>query len=182
MSLTDMVIMPGADYQAACDAIREKTGDTESIKSGAMAEAIRGIQSGGSSKVLNSVLDRTITEITTDTQVVGAYTFRDCTFLTKADFTNLTEIQTNAFRNTALDTLILRRTDGVCFVDGTYTAVLGETPIYNAEGWVYVPAALLSAYENDEFWSWVSDNGCFRALEDYTVDGTVTGALDESKI
>ena len=47
MSLTDMVIMPGVDYQAVCDAVREKTGGTEIIKSGDMAELIRGIKTGG---------------------------------------------------------------------------------------------------------------------------------------
>lgn len=46
MSLTDMVIMPGADYQAACDAIREKTEGVGYIRSGDMAELIRGIKTG----------------------------------------------------------------------------------------------------------------------------------------
>lgn len=41
--LTDYVILPGADYKAACDAVREKTGKTEGIPSGALAEEIRGI-------------------------------------------------------------------------------------------------------------------------------------------
>ena len=49
MSLTNMVIMPGSDYQAACDAIREKTGTTDLIKSGEMASAIAGIKAGGGS-------------------------------------------------------------------------------------------------------------------------------------
>ena len=40
MSLTEMVIMPGVDYQNTCDAIREKTGGTETIKSGQMADAV----------------------------------------------------------------------------------------------------------------------------------------------
>lgn len=43
MSLTDFVIMPGADYQDACDAIREKTGGADAIKSGDLGAAIRGI-------------------------------------------------------------------------------------------------------------------------------------------
>ena len=48
MALTDMVIMPGADYQDACDAVREKTGGTEAIKSGDLGAQIRAIPSGGS--------------------------------------------------------------------------------------------------------------------------------------
>lgn len=40
MSLTEMVIMPGADYQQTCDAIREKTGGMETIKSGQLPRAV----------------------------------------------------------------------------------------------------------------------------------------------
>lgn len=47
MSLTDMVLMPGKDYQAICDAIRVKTGGTAPLKSGDIAAAIAGIQAGG---------------------------------------------------------------------------------------------------------------------------------------
>lgn len=43
MALTDYVIMPGSDYQAACDAIREKTGKTDLIPSGGMAAKIQSI-------------------------------------------------------------------------------------------------------------------------------------------
>ena len=45
MALTEQVIMPGADYQDACDAIREKTGGTDLIKSGEMGGLIRGTSS-----------------------------------------------------------------------------------------------------------------------------------------
>ena len=48
MSLTNYVLMPGADYQAACDAIRAKTGKSEPIKSGELAAEIAGITGGGS--------------------------------------------------------------------------------------------------------------------------------------
>lgn len=47
MSLTDYVIMPGTDYQSACDAIRKKNGETGIYKSGELAPAIEAITSGG---------------------------------------------------------------------------------------------------------------------------------------
>ncbi len=47
MFLDDMVLMPGADYRAACNAIREKDGTNTLIKSGEMAERIRAIVTGG---------------------------------------------------------------------------------------------------------------------------------------
>ena len=48
-----------------------------------------------------------------------------------------------------------------------------------ADGWVYAPKAYLSTYKS-KLSLVVSTQ--FRALEDYTVDGTITGELDESKI
>ena len=44
----DYAIIPMADYKAACDAIRAKTGKTDLIKSGEMAGEIGGIEVGGS--------------------------------------------------------------------------------------------------------------------------------------
>lgn len=43
MSLTDYVIMPGADYQSICDAVRSKNGETGVYKSGELKAAIKGI-------------------------------------------------------------------------------------------------------------------------------------------
>lgn len=47
MALTEMVIMPGEDYQAICDSVRGKTGRTELLKSGNIAPIIDGIVVGG---------------------------------------------------------------------------------------------------------------------------------------
>lgn len=49
--MTDMVIMPGSHYQAICDAVRAKTGDTAKLKSGDLAAAIAGISGGGVSGI-----------------------------------------------------------------------------------------------------------------------------------
>lgn len=47
MALTDYVIMPGSDYQALCDKIREKTGKTDVIKSGDLATEIEEVANSG---------------------------------------------------------------------------------------------------------------------------------------
>lgn len=47
--MSEYVIMPKADYVAACDAIRAKTGKTDLIKSGDMEPEILGITTGGGS-------------------------------------------------------------------------------------------------------------------------------------
>lgn len=60
MALTDYVIMPGADYQAACDKLREKSGKTDPIRSGDLAseiEAVAGIQTGGGPLKIHQSLD-----------------------------------------------------------------------------------------------------------------------------
>lgn len=47
--MIDYVIMPKADYQALCDAIRSKSGKTDVIKSGELQTEIMTLPSGGSS-------------------------------------------------------------------------------------------------------------------------------------
>lgn len=54
MALTEVVRMPGADYQAICDAVRAKTGGTELLKSGDIPGAIEGI-SGGDAEMESSL-------------------------------------------------------------------------------------------------------------------------------
>jgi hypothetical protein len=44
--------------------------------------------------------------------------------------------------------------------------------------YIYVPSNLVSNYSNQ----WKDTGAQFRALEDYTVDGTITGELDPAKI
>jgi hypothetical protein len=53
-------------------------------------------------------------------------------------------------------------------------------PNGDKDGYIYVPRALVEDYKVDTNWSTLSTQ--FRALEDYTVDGTTTGALDPNKI
>lgn len=104
-----------------------------------------------------------------------------------ADFTALSTIQ-NAFNNTwSLDTLILRKEDAVCTL-AAGGAFWGDRlgPLDTGAGYIYVPRALLSDDDETKDYrratNWAKYAAQFRALEDYTVDGTVTGELDESKI
>jgi hypothetical protein len=78
----------------------------------------------------------------------------------------------------ALRALILRNTEAVCTLANT--ASFNGSGIANGTGYVYVPKTLVSQYASASNWSTFSAQ--FRALEDYTVDGTITGALDETKI
>ena len=84
----------------------------------------------------------------------------------------------NAFDSSNLTTLIIRGQTNTWFAASS--SILQGTPIASGNGYIYVPAALVSAYKTADGWSTYSAQ--FRALEDYTVDGTVTGDLDLTKI
>lgn len=110
--------------------------------------------------------------------------FEGCSSLEKLDFKNAKRTGRNTFAGcTSLKTLILRKTDAICIAQG---AVFYNTPIANGTGYIYVPRALLSDTDETKDYrratNWATYAEQFRALEDFTVDGTTTGELDETKI
>lgn len=115
---------------------------------------------------------------------VDSSAFAGCTNLTLVDLSVRTSIGANAFQNcNSLVTVILRSSTMCTLVNvnaftGNWSG--GYGPIYNGTGYIYVPRALVDSYKVATNWSTYATQ--FRALEDYTVDGTVTGDLDESKI
>ena len=127
------------------------------------------------------IIQRTISGDYVNNRVtnVGQYAFYDCTNLTQADFGNVTSIGAYAFsasssNQSTMKALVLR-TNTVCTLDGA------NALSHNLNnGYIYVPAALVDSYKTTRGWSTYATK--FRALEDYTVDGTVTGALDPTKI
>ena len=215
---------------------------------------------GGSGGELVALIDRSITEITSDIESVGMYAFHSCYELKSANFANATLLAAYAFSNcrklktanfpkvasvgqqgfascyelehiklplastfgqavfsqcrmlktidlpsittiaqnqsglfsncNSLTALILRSQTLVSILTTTayfsncyhFYGTVNST--YNpdglTDGYIYVPAALVEKYKSHTYWS---DFGSrFRALEDYTVDGTITGELDETKI
>lgn len=109
---------------------------------------------------------------------IGGEAFAVCDKLASADFPLLTSIDNSAFAfNSKFKTLILRL-DGICSLSST--SAFTVTPIESGTGYIYVPRSLVDSYKTATNWTVYASQ--FRALEDYTVDGTTTGALDESKI
>ena len=98
--------------------------------------------------------------------------FENCKNLKKVDFFKVTYIHQGGFSNTALKTLLIR-SDVVCGLNPSN--VFYGTPIASGTGCIYVPRALLEDYKVATNWSTYATQ--FRALEDYTVDGTTTGEL-----
>ena len=120
---------------------------------------------------LETVIMPKLTEVTT-------CSFVDCTSLKRFDCPLLNTINGGGFQRAGLETLTIRKTDGLCVLNNV--SAFAGTPIANGTGYIYVPRVLVDSYKAATNWSTYASQ--FRALEDYTVDGTTTGELDESKI
>ena len=98
--------------------------------------------------------------------------------LKQVDLTSVLNISEYSFYGCSALTALILRGSTVCTLEST-NALTG-TPITSGTGYIYVPRALVDSYKAATNWSTYSAQ--FRALEDFTVDGTVTGELDETKI
>lgn len=107
----------------------------------------------------------------------GSFSYN--TALEYVDLPVCTKILGYSFNSsTSLTTLILRNNTEVCTLQDINA--FDNTPISTGTGYIYVPRALLEDYKVATNWSTYANQ--FRAIEDYTVDGTVTGEFDESKL
>ena len=109
---------------------------------------------------------------------ISTYGFRNCEALKRVDFSNLQNIGNNVFLGSSVLTTVIIRTSAVCKLANKNSFT--DTPIASGTGFIYVPDSLIDSYKSASNWSIFATQ--FRALEDYTVDGTTTGELDESKI
>lgn len=122
------------------------------------------------------------------TEVSGSL-FSNCTALRIVDLAKATSAGNYAFEKCySLKAVVLRSTTvctaGTNILSNAYHFLGTTNATYNPsglkDGYIYVPSALVSTYKAASNWSTYAAQ--FRALESYTVDGTTTGALDESKI
>ena len=106
---------------------------------------------------------------------IDGYAFENCASLKIVDLPSVTSIGNGAFiRSSAFATLILRNTKQCAALLGT--SVFKNTPVASGNGYIYVPRDLVDSYKSATNWSTYANQ--FRALEDWTVDGTITGELD----
>lgn len=132
----------------------------------------------GDDALADLIVSRNITELRDDAiKTLGNNSFRECNKLAYVDLASATEIKGFSFyKCSALTTLIIR-TGSVCV---SPSIPCSSTPIASGTGYIYVPRDLVDSYKAATNWSTYANQ--FRALEDYTVDGTITGELDPTKI
>jgi len=109
---------------------------------------------------------------------IGSYSFNSCTILPSVDLPMTTYIDSASFTNCSALTRLILRVERICYLNNINA--LNNTPIASGTGYIYVPKALIEDYKVATNWTTFASQ--FRALEDYTVDGTITGELDETKI
>lgn len=121
---------------------------------------------------------------------IGNYMFSYDDALRKVDAPIATSVSANAFAYCYKFTTLILRSSTMCTLANTNafnscyhfhgTTNSSHNPSGAKDGYIYVPRALVDTYKAASNWSTYASQ--IRALEDYTVDGTTTGALDESKI
>lgn len=112
--------------------------------------------------------------------IINSYAFVGCA-ITEIDLKspNLSSIGDNCFWScTKLTAVIIRKTTAIARL--VATNAFNNTPVAKGTGYIYVPQALLAAYQGGTNWSTYAAQ--IRALEAYTTDGTATGELDPEKI
>lgn len=119
-------------------------------------------------------------------ELTGATTqcFSRMSNITSIDLPACNSIADQSFRYCSkLTTLILRSTT-LCTLGNINTFYNTPFASGKAGGKLYVPSALVESYKTASKWSTILGYATneIRALEDYTVDGTITGALDATKI
>lgn len=155
---------------------------------------------GGGNKTLEALIDGSVTEITSNATTLRDGAFKACVDLEIIDFLSLQSIHGMPFVDCKSLRAIILRSESICslaifpgmsFSNAChYMGVKDAT--YNPEGlrdgYVYVPRSLLSdADETKDYrratnWTTFASQSQFRVLEDFTVDGTITGELDWEKV
>ena len=119
-------------------------------------------------------------------QLPGGLFRYDSNFIAADLGPGVTKLNTEVFAGTTvLSEMVLRRTSDIVQMPSiNNVSATHRTLVQEKVGYVYVPNALMADYKTASNWStlYASNANVFRKLEDYTVGGTTTGAIDYSKI
>lgn len=151
-----------------------------------MSNFINSVDALGDSVVADSIITKTITEFKDNVVTkVGYLAFANCNQLSVVDLPSVTIIEQRAFQLCSnLTAVILRNEEIICSLqnsNGFYNASIAK-----GTGYIYAPRALLSDDDSTKDYrratNWSKYSAQFRILENFTVDGTITGELDTNKI
>lgn len=101
------------------------------------------------------------------------YVCAGCAALKQVEFQNSGSLGNYFFQNADIEALVIRPKNASGSLSLSNINALSGTPIESGTGYIYVPRDQISTYESTTNWSAFA--GQFRALEDYTSDGTVDG-------
>ncbi len=175
------------------DAIRTKNRDGSKLKVSDMPQKILAIAGGVDS---DELIDRSVTSVISEIEEIGPYAFASCFYLATVDLSNTRGISGTAFQNCRSLKAVILRSETLCQLGSTgafnnCNHILGivhnlHNPNGDKDGYFYVPKALLSNYDSSKDYrratNWSEFSTQFRALEDYTIDGTIWGRLDPEKV
>lgn len=121
-------------------------------------------------------------EVSCPVGYVEGFAFYSDSELEKVDFNptddSLTSIGYSAFSYCSKLKILALRSEKVWALSDS--SCFQGTLIESGTGFIYVPKSQIEQYKVATNWTVYADQ--FRALEDYTVDGTITGELDSTKI
>ena len=110
---------------------------------------------------------------------LASNTFNGCTSLKIVSLSVLGSIGSNCFTNcNEFAMLIIKNKISIASLGNINS--FNNTPIASGTGYIYVPRNLIESYKTATNWATFASQ--FRALEDYTVDGTIDGELDWDKV
>ncbi len=119
---------------------------------------LKTVASGGTFEGCTSLVKVNCPEL----EIIPSSFLRACTALKKFDACKAASIAAQAFRQSALEALILRN-ETVCILANANA--FQSCPIASGTGYIYVPAALIEDYKVATNWSTYAAQ--FRAIEDY---------------
>lgn len=105
--------------------------------------------------------------------ILSVDVFAFCERLMICDCSSCTEIGYGVFRNSGVRALLLRNTITIARLYDTATFNNTLISDEDGDGYIYVPRDMISSYQIATNWSVFANK--FRAIEDYTMDGTIMG-------
>lgn len=170
------------DVRSLANAIQEKTGKADAMKLSEMVGEIDSIDVLQSAKGL---YDGVTTEMVLPYEKIPKFLCYGNSWVKIYDMPYATYIGEMAFYHALAATHYVLRASQVVTLGDPY-CLIGGYRFHFDQTKIYVPRETIELYKSDEgYWKMIFDAfdySFLRAIEDYTVDGTIMGELDREKM